>query len=1110
MRVNKRGTLPTGTVTFLLTDIEGSTRLWQADPDSMSGDVTRHHEILDVAIARRGGVRPLEQGEGDSVVAVFARPSDAIAAGIDAQQALEAEHATGSIRVRMAVHTGEAELRDENNYAGETIIRTARLRDIGHGGQILVSRASADLLADRLPEHVSLLDLGIHRLRDLGRPEHVFQLTHPALQREFPSLRSLNSVPNNLPVQLTNFIGRAAELIELQQQLRNTRLLTLVGSGGCGKTRLAAQLAADVSDLYSDGIWWIDLAATADPDRVGAAVMSAIGLRHAKGLEPAARLCEHLADRHALLIVDNCEHVLDAAAHLIDALLRSGPELHVIATSREALSVPGEISWRVPALSLPPSPEDLAVGSLGMYDAVRLFIDRALRARPNFAVTNELAPVVAEICARLDGIPLAIELAAARVRMMTPEQILGGLDDRFRLLTGGARTLMARQQTLQASVEWSHDLLGEAERILLRRLAVFSGGFSLDAVENVCAGDPIEKQHVLQLVSQLVDKSLITIDEHEARGRYGLLETIRQFGREQLLQAKETSTVRDRHLAFFVDLVERNEPDVERSSPEAFATLEREHDNLRAALEWALASGAGESTLRLAGALSLFWNGHGYYTEGIRWLEQALAGAQPGRASRKASWGLGHLRLFGMDVAHNLGYEDSEAAIDSGGLEDDVRLRTRPLLDQGFVDFWTGKPDAEAKLEDAVGAARANEDEWALGTGLMYLSLIRNLSRDPVDQSRPLTDELAALAEVRGDRLMAAAANVSAAIANDRRGRFAEARPQLERAYSFISEIGDPGWEIYAVVELVNLNIAEGKHHAAREVLAKSTERMQASAPGRIEILEVLNASIEFAEGAAERAVAVLRESGTAVQGLAGPIGIVDGCFRLGQAELALSDLAAAQIHLETGLAVAKQWEMPWFTAVLLNDLGRVARAEDNLESAERSHHEALAIALDHHFSPVIANSIEGLAGLAAVTESYAEAARLLGAGEGMHRAMGLVRSVDSQKRYDADVAAVRTALGNETDALMEEGAALSADGAVAYVRRARGERKRPSAGWASLTPTELQVVSLASEGLSNVAIGSKMFISAGTVKTHLSHIYGKLGISNRAELAGLAARRGR
>ncbi|MDQ1425924.1 MAG: hypothetical protein QOD72_3422, partial [Acidimicrobiaceae bacterium] len=576
--------LPAGTVTFLLTDVEGSSRLWEERPDEMADAVVRHYAVLDEAIVAHGGVRPVEQGEGDSVVGAFARAADAGRAAVEAQRSLTAE--LPWLRVRMAVHTGEAQLRDEGNYVGRTIIRCARIRACAHGGQIVVSEATAALLADS-PGATRLTDLGTVRLRDLSRPEHVWQVVADGLPVSFPPLRSLDAAPHNLPVPRTSFIGRERELAAVAQLVRDERVVTVTGSGGCGKTRLALHTAAELVDAHPGGTWWVDLAPVTTPDAVVDQVAGAVGTAAAPGANSAAALVGHLRGRGAtLLVIDNAEHLVGAVAEVVDALVSECPDVRLLVTSREPLGVDGEFVWRVPSLSVPPRDEPTTMERLNAYESARLFLDRARRVRPNLVVDDENAALVASVCARLDGIPLAVELAAARVRSVPLDALARGLDQAFRLLSGGARTAMPRQQTLLASIAWSVDLLDDTERAVLRRLAVFQGSFPLDAAEAVTAdGNTVTPYAVLDVIGRLVDKSLVLLDD--TNGQYRLLETIRQFALDRMRDAGELLAVRQRYVTWFADWCEslgRGEHDFDLGPthpalPDVFAALDWAYDN---------------------------------------------------------------------------------------------------------------------------------------------------------------------------------------------------------------------------------------------------------------------------------------------------------------------------------------------------------------------------------------------------------------------------------------------------------------------------------------------------------------------------------------------------
>ena len=778
--------LPTGTVTFLFTDIESSTRLLQQLGDRYADVLAGHQRLLRAAFQDRGGHEVDTQG--DAFFIAFASARDAAEAAVAAQRAM-ASHSwpeNAPVRVRMGLHTGEAIVTVGGGYVGMDVHRSARICSAGHGGQILLSQTTRILVENDLPQGVSLRNLGEHRLKDLQHPEQVFQLVTPDLLADFPSLKSLDTFPNNLPRQLTRFIGREQEIEEIKRLLADTYLLTLTGSGGCGKTRLALQVIADLLEEYSDGVWVVELAPLSDPSLVTQETAAVLGIREESGVltmgggspgTPSAtsggdslitRLTEYLKSKQLLLFLDNCEHLIEACIKLVDALLRTCPNLKIIVASREALGIAGESTYRVPSLSLPDPGNMPPLEELARYESIKLFIDRAVAVVSIFKLTDNNAPSVAQICHRLDGIPLAIELAAVRVKALSVEEIRARLDDNFRLLTGGSRAALPRQQTLRATIDWSHNLLSEPEKVLLNRLSVFSGGWTLAAAEEICADEDnvelnfhIHPDEVLDLLTILVDKSLVIAEEVSSfeeggKTRYRLLEMVRGYSRESLVDSGDAERVRGLHLDYFLRFAEKAEPEIQLGDDQTvWNQLEEEHDNLRGALEWSGESGRTEEGLRTAGALWWFWYVQGYHSEGSKWLEGILTEEESKLSPSvraKALGGAGY--LIGLQGDSNRALELMEESLILYREMGDKRGIAQSLLHLGkFIHENEGDYEGGATfLEEGLSLFRELEDSQGVAALLLFLGDTR-LRQGNLEKARVLVEEsLTLFQEVVGSK----------------------------------------------------------------------------------------------------------------------------------------------------------------------------------------------------------------------------------------------------------------------------------------------------------------------------------------------------------------------
>lgn len=797
--------------TFLFTDIEGSTRLWEEQPEAMRSALARHDRLLAEAIAGHRG--RVFKTIGDAFCAAFGEPSDAVAAAVAGQRALSRLDGL-PLRVRMALHSGEADERDDD-YFGPTVNRVARLLATAHGGQVVVSGEAAARLG-RLDDGLALRDLGSHRLRDLARPIQVHQLVAPELADDFPPLRSLSSLPNNLPLQLSSFIGRERELAAVLERLAEHRLVTLTGIGGAGKSRLALQAAAARLSHDADGAWLVELAPVREPGQVPHAVAATLGLVERPGRSAGELVREHLVGKRLLLILDNCEHLLDQAAAFADGVLQQCAGVRILATSREALGIAGEASYQVPSLELPA--DTAAPAALSQIESVQLFVERARAARAGFALSGENAAQVVQICRRLDGIPLAIELAAARVRAMSPEQIAARLDDRFRLLTGGSRTALPRQQTLQGLIDWSYDLLEEDERLLLARASVFVGGFTLEAAEAVCGTAPLEAWQVLDLLTSLVDKSLLVFDEEPA-SRYRLLETVRQYAREKLGAGEAAVALRSRHGEYYADWLRSLEPSFSGAGQvEVMRQITADHDNLRSALDWWTAGPTADQAAGLAVRLAWFWFVRGHWSEGVERLSRMLNMPELGPVARVQV-----LRRLGqLETLRGRGGEAAAAAEEALALD---RLHGTPASLASTVNLlanvcfhWRQFDRALELYREGLALMTELDDPEGRAVALTGLANIA-LEHEQYDDAERYQREVLTIFRVLDHSLGQAAAMANLANSLAYLGRLDEARALVEQAQEINRRIGNPKGAAVNAATLGLLELSLERYDAATEHL---------------------------------------------------------------------------------------------------------------------------------------------------------------------------------------------------------------------------------------------------------------------------------------------------
>lgn len=939
----------TGTLTFLFTDIQASTQLWEQYPEQMRVAMTRHDELIEVAVEQQGGQLVRPRGEGDSRFAVFTRATSALRAAITIQRLLSFEPWTvPSLRVRVGLHSGEADIRN-GDYYGAAVNRCARLRSEAHGGQILLSQTTYWLVRDELPPGVSLRDLGEHSLKDLERPEHIFQPVVADLPSDFPPLKTPGKVYNNLPMAFTSFIGRDREILELEPLLSQSRLLTITGSGGAGKTRLAIQVALNIQASFPDGIWFINLAPLSNPAHLNQYVLNLLGVREEEGFSPDRTLLETLHNKAVLLILDNCEHLMPDVAMLAETILRSAPTVQLLATSREQLAVPGEVVWRIPPLSSPTTTVTPALEDLIQFEAVKLFQERAVAAWPDFRISTENAAAVARICAHLDGIPLAIELAAARVRVLSVEEIEARLEDRFRLLVGN-RTALPRQRTLRALVDWSYDLLTPKECILLRRLSVFTNGWILKAAEEICSDGALEAWEILDLLTSLIDKSFVINEAHGRHERYHLLETIQKYCRERLMENYEFEIFMQKHAEYFLKLGSQSYGKMWGTEQSLWLSLlDEDYDDLRSALTWfSQAAGNEENLLQMAGSLWRYWEIRGHITEGRGWLETALAKNEKSPTFLRAN-GLGGAgvlaRQQGDYIRAKVLHEQSLSLFRSLG---DALGIARQLNALGEIAQYLGDYANSIEMHEAsLAIKREIGDQEGISVSLRQLGVIAR-DRDQYPYARELLEESLKITRQLGDKLLMALSLNELGVVTSYLCDYKESTQLIEEAIALQKELNDKLGLSNSFLNLGNVAKDQGDFKRADLLYQESLALKKGLGDKRgISRAIVALAEVAFLQGryplAADLAGQSLSQSGELglKRGVLNALGL-SGFIAHYQGHYERAALLADQF-----MALSKEIEAPRATsyAVVLMALGKYS--EGNLEEACEKLQDALAIFKD-------------------------------------------------------------------------------------------------------------------------------------------------------------------
>ena len=1018
---------PEGHIAFLFTDVEGSTKLSQNFPDKLSSALDKHQSILTTAVESNNGI--IFKHIGDAYHCAFANPEDAVNAAVEIQTAHASEKWDETvIKTRIGIHAGNAEWNGKDYMGYITLARTSRVMSAAYGGQILVSDDAYKFCKDNCEKvrekDISFRDLGERRLKDVIEPIRLYQVLSKGLREEFPPLKTLDARPNNLPIQLTSFIGREKEIKDVKDNLKQNRLLTLTGTGGAGKSRLALQTAADVIDEYENGVWFAELAAVSDPEFLTAAINNSLGIKEEPKKTPEETLVDHLKDKEILIILDNCEHLINACADLTERLLSSCPKLKIIATSREALNCSGEQIFKIPALTHPDPNSGDTPEQLTQYESVRLFIERALSVNPKFRVTNENAPALAGVCSRLDGIPLAIELAAARTKILSVEKIHERLDDRFSLLTGGKRTALPRQQTLRALIDWSYDLLAEEERILWSRLSVFSGGCTLEAAEEICSDESIERHEILDLLSQLTEKSVIIYDE--SKERYRMLESIKQYGIEKLPNKDEIFL---RHLNFFLEISQKAEPNMRTKNAKIWlGIIEADHNNFLSAIDWSANNNNSEKGGHVAVGLGEFWGTAGHYSTGIRLIENILktSGNLDKSVKSKLLALIGSLKMDQGDYEQAKKY--TEESLDIRKEVGDNYGIVVSVNNLGCISFHQGDYDRAKKyFGESLAINKEIGDKKVIAASMANLGNISYYQGD-YEQAKEYYKDCLAISKEIGDKKLISISFNSLGSISYVLGDSEQAKEYYEESLSIRKEFGDRKGMADSINNLGYIANYQGDYEQARKYFNESMDISKeiGNKTGIATSMDNMG-NTSYTLGDYEQAEKYYKECLSIYESIGDRKGMADSMNNLGGVIYAQGDNEQAKTYFEESLAIKKEFGDRKGMADSMNNLGRLARHRGDYIQARKYHEGSLVFKKEIGDKPGIANTLIYLARLFELNKEYFNSVKLLYAAEHTLKSMGIVFDVNAEKEKNELTARLTELLSDaEFEKYREDGEKLT------------------------------------------------------------------------------------